>query len=74
MWEIGTMKVGKTEYKFWIKAFEEGSYFGINEGRISKLMIKRGDEIVCNYDRGWDIHPTDTEAKKVYNQLLKSRN
>ena len=37
---------------YWVKAYEEGSAYGINEGRISKLLITIGGETVANYDRG----------------------
>ena len=58
-------KVGK--YNFEAKLFDEGSIFGINDGRVSKLAIW-DEEIrqekqnfyagcVVIYDRGWDIEP-----------------
>lgn len=44
MWHEGTIGIPKGEkYTFahyWVKAFEEGSEYGINNGRISKLTIK----------------------------------
>ena len=44
--------------------------FGINGGRISKLTINKGKEKVANYDRGWDIEPTDEDTKAVLELLL----
>lgn len=66
MWKEGTIGIPKKEggYKvvrYWIKVYEEGSQFGINNGKISKLMLKLDGEIIANYDRGWDI---ERPAKK----------
>lgn len=44
MWHEGTIGITKgdkhTIAHYWVKAFEEGSEYGINNGRISKLTIK----------------------------------
>ena len=63
-WQEGTVAIKGGCYRFWVKAYEEPSQYGIDGGRISKLMIKRGGKIVANYDRGWDLEPVDfsTEA------------
>ena len=72
MWTEGTIN----GYKYWIKHFEEGSEYGINGGRISKLTIRKAGETrdIVNYDRGWDIRPKDAEVKAVYNQILAKYN
>ncbi len=57
-----------------VKHYDEGSVFGINEGRISKLCIRKDGKIFANYDRGWDVEPTDDEAVEVYNELIKRFN
>ena len=62
-WTEGTMRVGSGIYHYWVKSFAEGSKYGIDGGRISKLMMKRKGEIVCNYDRGWDVEPVDEETE-----------
>lgn len=62
-WKEGTMRVGSGIYHYWVKSYDEGSEFGIDGGRISKLMLKRKGEIVCNYDRGWDVKPVDEETE-----------
>lgn len=58
-----------------IKHYEEGSRFGIEGGRVSKLTIRRFGEPrdLCNYDRGWDIEPAD-EVKTVYALILEKYN
>ena len=48
MWKEGTLKVNGKTYRYWIKQYDTGSVYGIDGGRISKLMIKRGSKIVCN--------------------------
>lgn len=48
--------------------------YGINGGKISKLMLKANGEIICNYDRGWDIEPTCEAAELALAILLKSYN
>ena len=61
MWKEGTILIGGKGYRYWVKHYEEGSQFGIDGGRISKLMIKRGGEIVALHlqiapmDQGVDI-------------------
>ena len=59
MWKTGRIAALNGEvYSYEAKVYEEGSVFGINEGRVSKLQIKdRQDRVVANYDRGWDVEP-----------------
>ena len=74
MWREGTNIINKKGYRYWVKHFDEGSQFGIDGGRISKLMIKRSGEIVCNYDRGWDIKPVDEDTEFALAILMKDYN
>ena len=74
MWREGTIIINKKGYRYWVKHFDEGSQFGIDGGRISKLMIKRSGKIVCNYDRGWDIKPVDEDTEFALAILLKDFN
>ena len=74
MWKEGTILIGGKGYRYWVKPYEEGSQFGIDGGRISKLMIKRGGEIVCNYDRGWDVEAVDEDTEFALAILLKDYN
>ena len=57
-----------------MKQFDEGSEFGIDGGRISKLMLKRNGKIECNYDRGWDVKPSDPDAQLALEILLHGEN
>lgn len=74
MWREGTIIINKKGYRYWVKHFDEGSQFGIDGGRISKLMIKRSGKIVCNYDRGWDIKPVDEDTEFALAILIKNYN
>ena len=38
MWKEGTILISGKGYRYWVKHYEEGSQFGIDGGRISKLM------------------------------------
>ena len=74
-WIKGEVTTGNgTVYTFCAKVFDEGSEYGINEGRISKLEIRLGKEWLVNYDRGWDVRPKDAETKAVYKRLLNEYN
>lgn len=74
MWREGSIKIGEDIFRYWIKQYGGGSVYGIEGGRISKLMIKRNGEIVCNYDRGWDIKPVDEDTEFALAILIKDYN
>ena len=80
-WSEGTIKIPDANDKtkttwchYWVKHYDEPSEFGINGGRISKLMIKVNDKVTLNYDRGWDVRPQDPETKMAYIILLQNYN
>lgn len=52
MWKEGALKVYDSIFHYWMKVYEGPSEFGINGGKVSKLILKRNGKIVCNYDRG----------------------
>ena len=74
MWAEGSLKIYNSVFHYWVKHFEEGSEFGIDGGRISKLMLKRNGKIECNYDRGWDVMPSDPDAQLALEILLHGEN
>ena len=72
MWVEGSIKVGDSIFHYWVKHYEVPSEeYGIDGGRISKLMLKRNGEIAYNYDRGPDIEPVDEETALAFSILLK---
>lgn len=74
MWRKGKIEVENRTIQYWIKSFDLGSPYGIDEGRISKLMLKRDGQIIANFDRGWDIEPIDANAKAAFVILMKEYN
>lgn len=72
-------KVGP--YRWQAKVYDEGSEFGINGGRVSKLAIwdeKKRKETsnfftacIVNYDREWDILPKTAKAQQALEAVLK---
>ncbi len=64
---------GYPGYAFSAKVFDCGSEFGINNGRISKLTVSNPqNEIIINYQRGWDIEPETAEAKHILEIILQA--
>lgn len=53
------------------KVFAEGSDFGIDGGRVSKLGISKNNKTICNYDRGWDIEPRTKAGKEVLRKIVE---
>ena len=75
MWKEGSIRVNGEVFHYWMKQYDKGSEWGLDGGRISKLMLKRDGKIVCNYDRGWDIEPAACAgASAPQRELVKNRN
>lgn len=81
MWKEGTIGINAFSKDkatvichYWCKCFEEGSEFGIDGGRISKLTIKANGVTTLNYDRGLDIEPEDEATQMALAILLHDYN
>lgn len=74
MWEQDTLRVEDQVVSYSMKVFEEPSEYGINKGRISKLTLKNNNKVIANYDRGWDMMPTDKLANEALEMILDARN
>ena len=82
MWSEGTIGVPDAKDKgkytvchYWVKHFDEPSeQYGINGGKISKLMIKVDGKVTANYDRGWDTKLRDEPARLACCILLDNYN
>ena len=74
MWKEGSLSVYGDIFHWWLKVYESPSKFGINGGKVSKMMLKRNGQIVMNYDRGWDIKPVDENTKLAMELLLHGEN
>ena len=77
MWSEGTIGIPDAKDKgkytvchYWVKHYEKESQFGIDNGRISKLILKQDGKLVYNYDRGEDIEPQTPEAEKALAILI----
>ncbi|SHK92020.1 DUF7678 domain-containing protein [Desulforamulus aeronauticus] len=64
-WVHGQLK----GYDFEAKVYDHPSTNGIDGGRISKLTIKRGGEIIAHYDRGWDVKPESKGRREVLERI-----
>ena len=80
-WHEGTIgsPIGSKNPKvarFWVKAYEIGSEYGIDGGKISKLRIEVDGVATCNYDRGWDVKPNEDDeiTMLAYSILLHDYN
>ncbi len=75
MWSEGSIKVGSSIFHYWVKHYEEPSAdYGIDGGRISKLMLKCDGKVAYNYDRGLDTAPADAETEMALAILMKDYN
>jgi hypothetical protein len=74
MWTEGTIQVGTSTFHYWVKHYEEPSTFGYEEGRASKISLRRNGKTVFNFDRGMDIPPEDAETETALAILLKQYN
>ena len=82
MWKQGTISIPDkddeercTVCHYWVKVCEcPSKVFGINGGKIIKLMIKIDGTVTVNYDRGWDIEPKDDATRLAYMILLQNHN
>ena len=49
MWTEGTIQVGTSTFHYWVKHYEEPSTFGYEEGRASKISLRRNGKTVFNF-------------------------
>lgn len=86
---LGWLRLEKDGMVAEVLRFDNGSQYGIDGGRISKLWIGEKEEFgisapgfkrtwrwkwFANYDRGWDMQPRGIKAKQFYNEIIKEYN
>ena len=74
LWHEGSLRVHGSIFHYWFMQYDEGSEFGIDGGRISKLMLKQDGRVVYNYDRGEDVELQTPEAEKALAILIHEYN
>jgi len=78
MWSEGIIAIPETgnKFKYWVYHFEEGSKYGIDSGKVSKLTIRKvGSTLdLYNYDRGLDVDCQSDEVKAVLDIILSKYN
>lgn len=62
MWHRGSIQIpqkdgGTLIVHYEVKSYRKNSRYGINRGRISKLLLQVNGECAANYDRGWVKEP-----------------
>ena len=74
-WTSAQTVIDGVTYYISIKHFEQPSKYGIRNGRISKLFIKRdGEYPIVSYDRGWEYRPKSEVTKKIYKEIIAMYN
>lgn len=75
-WHIGAYN----GFRWGAKIYDEGSRFGIDDGRVSKLFIYDADNNeVVSYERGWGRKPDKSDKalmtlyKAIVNELAGSK-
>ena len=67
-------------FRFQAKLYDTGSKFGVNKGRVSKLVVwdsqknqacKGSSGYIVDYDRGWSLKPATDKHRKLLRALLK---
>ena len=74
MWSEGTIKIRNSVFHFWVQLYDEPSHYGIENGRISKLTLKRNGMVVYNYDRGEDTKAIDSDTEMALAILIRDYN
>lgn len=81
MWHEGSIliPVGETKTtvcKYQVRTCEMESAYGINEGKILRLVISINENTTAEYDEGWVIEPDEKDKATLiaYSILLYNHN
>lgn len=71
-WITGKVNVDDKSYDVQAKVYMEDSNFGIDNGKISKLIVynPKDNTTIIDYDRGWNKKPDDKSSEDLYNYLI----
>jgi hypothetical protein len=67
----GTVTGSIAKYEFGAHVQSEPSIDGIQEGRISRLTVNSGQDVLLNYDRGWQT-PVPESCRGIFDKLVKA--
>lgn len=72
-WVKGVVFKNNEKFSFSAKVFDDESEDAIDNGRISKLTVRRSadDKEIVNFDRGWDIYPREPDLLSMLKSLIK---
>jgi len=68
--ETGWIKGRTNGYKYCLKAYKQPSVLGIRGSNITALEVWKNDNLVVNYNRGWDITPDSYQLICLVNDLI----
>lgn len=79
MCKTGSITIDGVLFLYSAKVYDEGSKYGINGGRISKLSVVKDihnegwewENCIINYDHEWDVRPEADLDKKVLDYFLE---
>lgn len=71
-WITGKVNVDDKSYDVQAKVYMEDSNFGIDNGKISKLIVynPKDNTTIIDYDRRWNKKPDDKSSEDLYNYLI----
>ena len=73
VWSEGSMRIRSHIMHYTVKHYRQGSEYGINGGRISKLSLQGDDGVtLALYDRGWSKEPDFEEAKIAVSIIISN--
>lgn len=74
MWDEGFITINHENYQYHVKHFSGNSIYGIDNGKISKLEIRKNNVVAVHYDRGWITRPVTDIENAIYEMLIKLYN
>jgi len=69
--KTGWVKGNILGYRYCFKAHQRPSELGIGGSEISKLELWKDDELLVNYDRGWDLEPDTADLRNIINAIFR---
>lgn len=71
MWHEGEYDMFGWKITYVAKVSDEPSIYGIDEGRVFKLDLRRNGRLVASYDRGWERYPNYEKGEEILDKFLE---